>query len=162
MDYALALCIESTDLQTFANLQMYKWPSTLIRAKNAEGSLPSVHDSSALWPSMDEPFRITQLPHVQELLAPFLLENVACTGAEVRLIDCQLFTGTRLEPDYRFDYRYSTIQDPADGCDPHGPKYAFVACGTLAQPSPGLRRFLTFCDLHVFETGIRSLQLPRF
>ena len=75
---------------------------------------------------------------MQEVVAPFALENLGCTGNESRLLDCPVRdVGGSRSTDYRY-YDYAT----ADSCDPASDSYAFVACGVSSAagvPTPTLR-----------------------
>ena len=68
---------------------------------------------------------------MQEVQAPFVLENLACTGAEERLIDCPV---DRTDSDYNSNYDYGSYSGQPDRCEPFGPSYAFVACGSSTGP----------------------------
>lgn len=70
---------------------------------------------------------------MQAAVAPFVLENLGCSGAEARLVDCPVEAGT-LARDYSFDYfgDYSNF----DTCDPFsagGGTFARIACGTSSS-----------------------------
>lgn len=62
-----------------------------------------------------------------QVLAPFVLDNLNCTGSEERLLDCPGATGQPYD-DYVNEYRI------VGNCDPLGGTYAFVACGTEVGP----------------------------
>ena len=69
-------------------------------------------------------------------MAPMVLENLACTGTEERLVDCP---GSRARdiPDYSPAYDYFQeyyYNFPVVGCEPLAPSYAFVACGNTVGP----------------------------
>eukprot|EP00892_Ulva_mutabilis_P005578 jgi/Ulvmu1/3392/UM016_0008.1 len=70
---------------------------------------------------------------IEAILAPMVLENVACNGTEARLVDCAVTQ----EDDYGFDYDYVYTYYGAvniRGCSPLHTTYAFVACGTATGP----------------------------
>ena len=69
---------------------------------------------------------------VQEIQAPFVLENLACSGAEQRLVDCPLDETNSDYASVYNDYGYSRIPNQ---CEPFAQSYAFVACGS--PPAPG-------------------------
>lgn len=76
---------------------------------------------------------------VQEALAPFVLENVNCTGSESRLVDCPVATGVGLELiDYGADtgdYSYEYMQYKPEFCDfRKGGTFTFIACGATSGP----------------------------
>eukprot|EP00892_Ulva_mutabilis_P007273 jgi/Ulvmu1/4918/UM202_0003.1 len=78
----------------------------------------------------------------QDILAPFALENVNCTGSEARLVDCPVATGATIFGDgaedapgeytYRYDYDDSPICEFL-----RGGTFAFVACGMSTGPEWG-------------------------
>ena len=74
---------------------------------------------------------------MQELFAPFVLENLDCDGSEERLVDCP---GAMVERSYPGDPNaYSTAYEVAvrvSGCENTVTSAAslFVACGTLSGP----------------------------
>ena len=71
-------------------------------------------------------------------MAPFVLENLGCSGDEARLVDCPVEADT--EPrDYssRYDYYYA-YSNPRT-CDPFdagGGTFARVACGSSSAAGP--------------------------
>ena len=92
-------------------------------------------------------------PCVQEVVAPFVLENLGCSGDEARLLDCPVFDSDTATPaldysgyDYFRDYTNSDICDPTAA---GGGTFARVACGTSS--SAGLRH------LSVLHTALRRI-----
>ena len=90
---------------------------------------------------------------MQSIMAPMVLENLACTGTEERLVDCP---GSRDPPGDGFDPDYIDIHYgfKTDGCDPLSVTYAFVACGTETAPGVPIccsrsrcARLYTYMDL---------------
>eukprot|EP00892_Ulva_mutabilis_P005573 jgi/Ulvmu1/3388/UM016_0004.1 len=80
---------------------------------------------------------------IEAILAPMVLENVACNGTEARLVDCAVTQ----EDDYGFDYDYVYTYYGAvnnRGCSPLQTTYAFVACGTAT--GPGMLTHLPICE----------------
>ena len=82
------------------------------------------------------------LSRTQEVVAPFVLENLGCSGDEARLMDCPVFDSDIATPtiayendDYLRDYSNSATCDPFLA---RGGTYARVACGTSS--SAGLYR----------------------
>ena len=73
---------------------------------------------------------------IQEVVAPFVLENLGCSGDEARLVDCPVVPDT--EPrDYSYDY-FRDYSNP-DVCDPFaagGGTFARIACGTSSAAGP--------------------------
>lgn len=65
---------------------------------------------------------------LQEIIAPFALENLGCLGTETRLLDCPVANET-IGDDDDYNYRYSEYTSPAD-CDPFSGTFAQVSCGT--------------------------------
>eukprot|EP00892_Ulva_mutabilis_P012288 jgi/Ulvmu1/9431/UM051_0059.1 len=68
----------------------------------------------------------------QEVIAPFVLENLDCSGMEARLLDCP---GV-MEESYPFTqppYTYGSRSD-VRSCRPMEGGYAYVACGMTAGP----------------------------
>jgi len=68
-------------------------------------------------------------------MAPFILENLGCTGSEKRLVDCpessDVYVYTyALEID--FDYYVQRTRQ----CDLGFATFAYVACGTLSDQGP--------------------------
>ena len=60
---------------------------------------------------------------VQDVVAPFALENLGCSGNETRLVDCPVAVPPA-EGDYSF-YDYGQAV-----CDPYRGTFARVACGS--------------------------------
>ena len=85
----------------------------------------------------------------QEVVAPFVLENLGCSGDEARLLDCPVFdsdTATPAVDDSIYDYSRDSINSGT--CDPFaggGGTFARVACGTSS--SAGLRHLSVLCVL---------------
>eukprot|EP00892_Ulva_mutabilis_P004969 jgi/Ulvmu1/2844/UM144_0009.1 len=70
---------------------------------------------------------------IKEIIAPYVLENLNCTGSETRLVDCPVATGNLDTPgDYRYEYDVSPFCEVLNGG-----RFAFVACGTLVGPAEG-------------------------
>ena len=82
-----------------------------------------------------------------EVVAPFVLENLGCSGDEARLLDCPVFDSDTVTPAYDssgFDYFEDYINP--ETCDPiagGGGTFARVACGTSS--SAGLRLLSVLC-----------------
>eukprot|EP00892_Ulva_mutabilis_P002374 jgi/Ulvmu1/12137/UM084_0064.1 len=77
-------------------------------------------------------------PDLQEIQAPFVMENLACTGAEARLVDCPVDENDQeYQNGFGLDYSYSGSSPGS--CEPFGQSYAFVACGASAGPDFGQR-----------------------
>ena len=66
------------------------------------------------------------------MLAPLVLDNLNCTGAEKRLVDCP--GATLPDPVSDYGYLYTNLLSIVGSCDPLQGTYAFVACGTLTGP----------------------------
>ena len=85
----------------------------------------------------------------QEVVAPFVLENLGCSGDEARLLDCPVFdrdTATPALDDSVYDYFLDNVN--SETCDPtdfDGGTFARVACGTSS--SAGLRHLSVLCVL---------------
>lgn len=74
---------------------------------------------------------------MQGVLAPFVLENLNCTGAEERLVDCPGALSTIFDNAYGDYYGYlpyTQLRTVVGTCDPLQGTYVFVACGTLTGP----------------------------
>ena len=74
----------------------------------------------------------------EEVRAPFVIENLGCTGSEERLLDCpQAMDEYVFTYSLEFDFHYYVQM--AKQCDAEVAAYAYVACGTLtdqgAQPT---------------------------
>lgn len=69
---------------------------------------------------------------MQAIQAPFALEQLGCSGAEARLVDCPVSEDGE---DYSFTFRDYGYVDPPAACDPFGQSYAYVACGSAPAPS---------------------------
>ena len=84
---------------------------------------------------------------MQEVVAPFVLENLGCSGTEERLVDCPVVADT--EPrDYSFDYfrDYSN----SEVCDPFaagGGTFARIACGTSSTAGAPVCCSHASCDV---------------
>lgn len=67
---------------------------------------------------------------MQPLLAPFVLDNLNCSGTETRLLDCPGATQAAYDDSYdpysSTTYPYS---EPPNSCDPLEGTFAMVACG---------------------------------
>ena len=73
---------------------------------------------------------------MQEVVAPFLLENLGCSGNEARLVDCPVVVNG-LRSYFSNDY-YDVDSDYQNAgiCDPFaadGGTFARVACGTISS-----------------------------
>lgn len=84
---------------------------------------------------------MTALEVVQDIIAPFLLENLNCTGDEARLVDCPVSTDVSYDTYYTpfEDPYYFTYTQPRDiplFCNFIEGTFAFVACG--AESGPGV------------------------
>lgn len=76
---------------------------------------------------------------MQDIIAPFVLENLNCTGTEARLVDCPGAGATEAEyTDYRYLYQFTG--GSLGGCDPVADFPAAVSCGTLTGPGVISRR----------------------
>lgn len=83
---------------------------------------------------------------LQDVMAPFVLENLNCSGSEASLLDCPGvsgattfgFSGYDADADgaQLFTYAYLQISGGVDfaACDPLQGSYAFVACGMTDGP----------------------------
>ena len=71
---------------------------------------------------------------MQDVRAPFVLENLECSGTEERLLDCP---GPTLDdaPYPAQDYTYYDTEYDDRLCSAGGSNYAFVACGMLSDAS---------------------------
>ena len=75
---------------------------------------------------------------VQEVLAPFVLDNLNCSGTETTILDCPGAMGGM--PSFAspvFDgsvFVYNAPSGQPPGCDPFLASYAFVACGMTDGP----------------------------
>ena len=68
----------------------------------------------------------------EDVRAPFVLENLGCSGNEERLVDCpeamdEYVSAYTLEIDFR------SYAQMARQCDVDVATYAYVACGTLTE-----------------------------
>ena len=79
----------------------------------------------------------------QEVVAPFVLENLGCSGDEAGLLDCPVFDSDTVTPSYDYngdvyfrDYTNSRTCDPTAG---GGGTFARVACGTSSSAGLPLR-----------------------
>ena len=89
---------------------------------------------------MDSVFR--EVIRVQAVLAPFVLENLGCTGNESRLFDCPVADSDDDGPaDYSADDYIEEYSNPAT-CDPFSDSYARIACGTSSA-----------AGMHMAESG---------
>ena len=61
-----------------------------------------------------------------------MLENLACSGAEQRLVDCPV---DETDAEYTSAYNDYSYSGTPNQCEPFGQSYAFVACGS--PPLPG-------------------------
>ena len=97
---------------------------------------------------------------VQEVLAPFVLDNLNCSGVETAILDCPGAMGGM--PSFAspvFDgsvFIYNTPAGPSPGCDPFLASYAFVACGMTDGPG---RLSLARILLHTFARTCMDMQL---
>lgn len=128
-----------------ADVEAFAHATQLPRRFNAPatGACPSIHHRThaALACAADvvHPRRLWNASSaaMQAVLAPFVLENVECTGAEQRLIDCPVDDD---DSEYQIvfdsrDYAYSnSALSPT--CEPFGLSYAFVACGGDSGSAP--------------------------
>ena len=68
-------------------------------------------------------------------MAPFMLENLNCTGSEARLVDCPVATDVPIINYFDYTYEVTYIGRPSTFCDFfEGKVYAFVACGSATGP----------------------------
>ena len=79
---------------------------------------------------------------IQEIAAPFVLENLGCIGDEARLVDCPVADSgdySALAQDYDYDRSvlgYFRDYGNAGTCDPfaaEGGTFARIACGTSSS-----------------------------
>eukprot|EP00892_Ulva_mutabilis_P008500 jgi/Ulvmu1/6021/UM260_0005.1 len=80
---------------------------------------------------------------LQDVIAPYVLSNLNCSGLEASLLECP---GVTQESEY-YDYPYSPYEFTyglnrdsfvnARECDPLRGNYAFVTCGILDMPGRG-------------------------
>ena len=80
-------------------------------------------------------------------MAPFVLENLGCSGDEARLVDCPVFVSDTATPtsdngDYFRDYTNSETCDPTAG---GGGTFARVACGTSSSAGLGRLSCVELC-----------------
>ena len=79
----------------------------------------------------------------QEIQAPFVLENLACSGDEQRLVDCPV---DETDSDYALSYNdYGSSRVPSQ-CEPFAQSYAFVACGSPPAPGGPCAPLLLLCS----------------
>lgn len=75
---------------------------------------------------------------MQEVLAPFALDNLNCSGTEASILDCPGAMGGMPSfgsPSFEGSVViYNTPVGPSPGCDPILASYAFVACGITNGP----------------------------
>lgn len=95
-------------------------------------------------------FQVTALSRItydtrsraQDVVAPFVLENLGCRGDEARLVDCPVFDSDIATPPFDYSrYDYFVEYSSPDVCDTtlgDGGTFARVACGT--SNSAGLCR----------------------
>ena len=78
------------------------------------------------------------LETVQGVLAPFVMDNLNCSGAETAILDCPGAMGgmpTFASPVFDGSvFIYNTPGGQPPGCDPFLASYAFVACGMTDGP----------------------------
>ena len=88
---------------------------------------------------------------VQEVLAPFVLDHLNCSGVETSILDCPGAMGgmpTFASPVYDGSVViYNSPAGPSPGCDPFLASYAFVACGMTDGPG-------RFCLLRILAHTI--------
>jgi len=75
---------------------------------------------------------------MQEVLAPFVLDNLNCSGVETSILECPgAMGGMPTFGDPSFDGSviiYNSNGGAPPGCDPFLASYAFVACGMTDGP----------------------------
>ena len=105
-----------------------------------------------------KPARKPSLRLLQEIVAPFALENLGCTGTEARLLDCPVADSDEETPapEYDYNYRFRDYTNSAT-CDPFAGSFAEVACGTsdaagVFQPALALTH-----TSHTFQLARRYL-----
>lgn len=105
---------------------------------------------------------------MQDIIAPFVLENLACAGTETRLLDCPVSRVDRSSPTaddgseefYDLDYN-----DARCGAELGSRSYAFVACGpsTPGQTAGVCLEWLTSVrdcvGSHCADIGLGKLEL---
>ena len=78
---------------------------------------------------------------MQEVVAPFALENLGCDGTEARLVDCPVvdIDEATAPTSYVFtsDYQYFQDYTNSAACDPFTDSYARIACGTSSAAGAG-------------------------
>lgn len=81
---------------------------------------------------------ITGRACVQDVIAPFVLENLNCTGSEARLVDCSVTTDVSFynvyAQDGTYEFVYATEFESPVTCDFADGSFAFVACGAEDRP----------------------------
>ena len=65
--------------------------------------------------------------------APFVLENLDCSGSEARLVDCAEAV-EEYESTYPLEIDFDYYERRSKRCDLEFAPYAYVACGTLTEP----------------------------
>ena len=80
---------------------------------------------------------------LQDVVAPFVLENLGCSGDEARLVDCPVVADTPVR-----------VSSPdSDTCDPFaagGGTFARIACGTSSAAGPPESYLHASCNCDVF------------
>lgn len=109
---------------------------------------------------------------MQDVIAPFVLENLNCTGSEARLVDCPVATDVSFynpaPDDYMYYSTYIRTTLPLF-CNFRDGNFAFVACGATSGPGEllALSR-CTFasaihtasCWCHMFGVSVLRRQMP--
>ena len=62
--------------------------------------------------------------------APFVLQDLGCSGSEERLVDCPGAIDDQGVP-YLLDYQFEYYAQQARACNPDRQPFAYVACGTI-------------------------------
>lgn len=101
---------------------------------------------------------------MQDVVAPFVLENLNCSGTETTLLECP---GARPPADIisysdytsypEYTYNYLSLSNPA-ACDPLEGTYAFVACGMT--DGPGTISHTMYSKHSQCTCGTRMLMSP--
>lgn len=78
----------------------------------------------------------TPFDALQGVIAPFMLENINCTGSEERLVDCPAVARIPFyeysPEDYTYEFTYGG--DTPNFCNFFEGSFAFVACGATSGP----------------------------
>eukprot|EP00892_Ulva_mutabilis_P007290 jgi/Ulvmu1/4933/UM204_0005.1 len=92
-----------------------------------------------------------------EILAPFALENLGCTGDESRLVDCPVFVEVESTDYTPYDYRFRDYTN-SDICDPFSGTFAEVACGTSTMAGANCSDRALHVACHAYHFSCYMLQ----